>query len=237
MKKRKLDKIGVISLAFNEEKTIKKTIEQIAKNIQAEMLVVNDGSTDSTKKIVENLQKAYPNLHLINHIVNIGPQIGIQSGIKYGILLNCNIFVQVDGDGQHSPEQINKILFPILEDEADVVIGSRYLENSSYKTSFTRSTGIKGTSKVISILTGEKITDVSSGFQAFNLKYAKKILELYDTTETLFEFKMKIRNDGLRIHEVPISMKQREFGTSYLSIPRLFLYPFRILYAIIRSIL
>jgi len=228
-------KIAILVLAFNEEKTIKKLVEEIQENIVCEIIIVNDGSIDRTKIIVEDFTRNHRNVHLLNHLVNVGPHTGMQTAVKYAKYLNCNIFVQVDGDGQHPPNQIKKLLNPIIENNVDVVIGSRYLENSNYMTSFTRRFGIKATSKVISILTGKKITDVSSGFRAFNLKYAHKILEEFQSVDTLFEFTLRICRHGFIIKEIPIEMKQREHGSSYLSIPRLFVYPFRISYSVIRA--
>jgi len=220
-----------------KKKTIKKLIEEIQEHVTSEIIVVNDGSTDGTKKIVEGVAKNHKNVHLLNHLVNVGPHTAMQTAVKYAKCLNCNIFVQVDGDGQHPPNHIKKLLVTLLEDDVDVVIGSRFHDNSKYKTSFTRNFGIKNSSRLITILTGKKITDVKSGFRAFNLEYAEKILEKFQSIETLFEFTLRICLEGIKIKEVPIDMKQREYGSSYLSIPRLFAYPFRMSYSVIRALI
>jgi len=177
------------------------------------------------------------NIYLINHKVNVGPAIAIQTGVKFALLKNSKYFIQVDGDGQHPPNEIKKLLKTLFDEKADVVIGSRYLKNTNYKTSLTRSIGIKTTSKIVSLFTNKKISDVSSGFRAFNIKYANKILEEYSSIDTLFEFTLRICRHGFIIKEIPIGMKQREHGSSYLSIPRLFAYPFRISYSIIRALI
>lgn len=230
-------KIGIIIAAFNEENTITRVIKELVQNIDAQIIVVNDGSLDNTQKNVESIKNHTKNIHLINHPINIGPAMTIQTGVKFAKTIGCNYFIQVDGDGQHPPNEIKKLLKTLFDEKADVVIGSRYLKNTNYKTSPTRSIGIKTTSKIVSLFTNKKISDVSSGFRAFNIKYANKILEEYSSIDTLFEFTLRICRHGFIIKEIPIEMKQREHGSSYLSIPRLFAYPFRISYSIIRALI
>lgn len=228
-------KIGIITIAYNEEKTIKKLIEEIQENIACEIIIVNDGSTDRTKIFVEDFTRNHKNVHLLNHIVNVGPATAIQTGLKYGLLMKCNYFVQVDGDGQHPPDQIKKVLEHVLKEEFDLVIGSRYLGKTEYKTSVTRRVGIWGTAKAVSTISGVKLTDVNSGFRAFNVKFAKKILKEYGSINTLYEFTLKICKEGYTVKEVPVSMNQRKFGKSYLSTRRLFMYPLRLVYNTIKS--
>jgi len=230
-------KIAVIIPSYNEGKILGKLIPQISKNVKAQIIVANDGSTDDTISVVKNSQQSLENIHLLNHIVNVGPFVAVQTGVRYGLLLGCEYFIQVDGDGQHPPDKINQVLEPVLQGEADLVIGSRYLSKTDYKTSVTRRVGIAGSSKAVSVFGGVDMTDVNSGFRAFNVKSAKKILKEYHSTNTVFEFTLKICKEGFRVKEVPISMEQREFGKSYLSPKRLFLYPFRITYEILKTLL
>jgi len=229
--------IAVIVLAFNEAKTLENLIQKISNNLDCNIMIVNDGSTDNTVPIVQDAMKKNPNIYLLNHIINAGPAIAFQTGVKFAILKGCRYFIQVDGDGQHPPNKIKKLLKTLCDEKADVVIGSRYLKNTNYKTSLPRSFGIKTTSKIVSLFTNEKFSDVSSGFRAFNMKYANKILEEYSSIDTLFEFTLRICRHGFIMKEIPIEMKQREYGSSYLSIPRLIAYPFRIFYSVIRALI
>jgi len=228
-------KIGIITIAYNEEKTIGDLIKKVLSQLDCQVIVVNDGSTDDTASIVRDIEKTSKNVHLLNHIVNVGPTTAIQSGVKYGLLMKCKYFVQVDGDGQHRPDQIEKVLEPVLKEEFDLVIGSRYLHKTEYKTSVTRRVGIWGTAKAVSTISGVKLTDVNSGFRAFNVKFAKKILKEYGSINTLYEFTLKICKEGYTVKEVPVSMNQRKFGKSYLSTRRLFMYPLRLVYNTIKS--
>jgi len=222
-------------MAFNEEKTIGDLVKQILRLLECQIIVVNDGSYDNTASIVRDIAKTNNNVHLLNHIVNVGPVTTIQTAIKFGLLMKCNYFIQVDGDGQHLPNQIKKVLEPVLKDGFDLAIGSRYLGKTEYKTSVTRRVGIWGTAKAVSTISGVKLSDVNSGFRAFNVKFAKKILKEYDSMHTLYEFTLKICKEGYTVKEVPVSMNQRKFGKSYLSTRRLCMYPLRLVYNTIKS--
>jgi len=228
-------KIAIITIAYNEEKTIGDLIKRVLEQLDCQVIVVNDGSSDNTESIVREIQNTSKKVHLLNHIVNVGPATAIQTGVKYGLLMKCDYFIQVDGDGQHPPDQIKKVLEPVLKEGFDLVIGSRYLGKTEYKTSITRRVGIWGTAKAVSTFGDVELTDVNSGFRAFNVKFAKKILKEYGSINTLYEFTLKICKEGYTVKEVPVSMNQRKFGKSYLSTRRLFMYPLRLVYNTIKS--
>jgi len=232
-----LTKVGIIIPAYNESKTIGKLIDQLSKLGNWHILVVDDGSIDNTDQIVLDKSVKNQKIHLLRHVVNIGPAFAIHSGVTFGLKLGCIFFVQVDGDGQHPPKEISKLLSTLIDGSYDIVIGSRYLKKTNYETSFTRSFGIWGSSKIISMFCGQKITDVTSGFRAFNVKYAKLIIKYYLSIETLFEYSIKISKEDIKMKEIPMNMTKRNFGKSYLSLPKLFLYPFRISYSVLRAII
>ncbi|QUC64519.1 glycosyltransferase family 2 protein [Nitrosopumilus sp. K4] len=227
----------VIVIAYNESKVIKNLIEEIKKYFSGPIIIVDDGSSDDTLEIISQTQKNISNIHLISHPINLGPFVAIHTGIKYALKLNCKYFINVDGDGQHPPQFIPKLLQPIYDDKADLVIGSRYLIDTGYQTSATRLIGIRGSSKAVSLFGRQKITDVTSGFRAYNLKCAKEMMKYYLTVNTVFEFTLRFSKSGYRIYEIAIPMKKREYGTSYLKSYRLLLYPFRIFFEIIKSFL
>jgi len=231
----KYDNTCVIVIAYNEGKVIQDLLEEINQYFSGPIIVINDGSSDDTSDKVSQIQNTISNIHLVTHPINLGPFVAIHTGIQYGIKLGCKYFINVDGDGQHSPEFIPKLLQPIYDDKTDLVIGSRYLTDTGYKTSATRSIGIKGSSKAVSLFGGNKITDVNSGFRAYNLTCAKEMLKYYLTVSTVFEFTLRFCKGGYRTHEISTPMKQRQHGTSYLKIHRLILYPFRIIFEIIKS--
>ena len=225
----------VIIAAYNEDKVIQNLLYEIDRYFFGPIIVVNDGSSDQTIKKISKIQAIKKNIHLVSHPINLGPFVAIHTGIQYGLKLGCKYFINVDGDGQHPPEFIPKLLQPIYDDKTDLVIGSRYLTDTGYQTSATRSIGIKGSSKAVSLFGGNKITDVNSGFRAYNLTCAKEMLKYYLTVSTVFEFTLRFCKGGYRTHEIATPMKQRLHGTSYLKIHRLILYPFRIIFEIIKS--
>jgi len=228
--------ICVIIPAYNEGKIIDSLLNKLC-FFDGLIVVVNDGSKDDTKEKVETIMKSNKNICLLNHVVNIGPFSAIHTGIQFGIKSGCKFFAVIDGDGQHPPEFLEQILNPVLEDEADLVIGSRFLKSTNYKTNFIRSFGIKGSSRAISIFGGTKITDVNSGYRAFNIKCAKRMLAFYQTVNTVFEFTLRFCREGYRVKEISIPMNQRLYGISFLTKSKLFVYPFRIIFEIIKSFL
>jgi len=228
--------VAAIILAYNEEKTIYAVLEDVMKEFNGQIIVVNDGSSDNTeneiKKIIDNNEK----IHLLNHIINLGPFTAIHTGIQFGIKLGCKYFINIDGDGQHPPEYISKLLEPIFNEKVDLVIGSRFLKDSGYSTSVVRNFGIKGSSKAISIFSGTNITDVNSGYRAYNLRCAREMLNWYNKISTVFEFTLRFCKLGYKVKEIPVEMKQRKFGESYLSFDKMFIYPFRIIYETIKAL-
>lgn len=134
-------KILIIVPAYNEEKNILKVIETLYKqNPDWDILIVNDCSEDNTLKISELSGKAI----IINLCSNIGIGGTVQTGFKYAGKYNYDIAVQFDGDGQHIANEIHKLLIPIIKNESDIVIGSRFLvKNDGYKSTKYRRLGIK----------------------------------------------------------------------------------------------
>ena len=172
-------KVLMIIPAYNEEASIFKTTESI-KNYQKKVhfeldyIVINDGSTDATKKVLMDNQ--IPSIHLIK---NLGIGGAVQTGYLYAYYNNYDIAVQFDGDGQHDISSIEELVRPIIENEADFTIGSRFVEGSpsKFKTSFSRRMGINLISFFIKLKTRMTILDVTSGYRAAN----REIIEYFAT--------------------------------------------------------
>ena len=183
--------------AFNEEKNIAGIIIKLKKFSQ-HIVVCDDGSNDLTAKISEELGAI-----VIKHEKNLGYGAAIKSIFVKSQEINADVLVTFDADGQHRIEDIDKVLEPIKDNTADVVIGSRFLNNKQ-KIPKYRKVGIKAITELTNIVGGTKITDSQSGFRAYN----KKILEKINPTESGMgistEILIKIQKSGLRITEVPI---------------------------------
>ena len=192
---------------YNEEKTLRETLESIPKNIEGidetEILVINDGSTDRTVEIAENV-----GVKVISHNKNSGLAAAFKTGIAYCLKNNADIIVNTDGDNQYDASCIERIIKPILEHKADMVIGAR--ETDSIKTfSPVKKFFQKFGSKIVKLLSSSDIVDAPSGFRAFSKDAALKI-NVFDnftyTMETILQAKAK----GLTIVSVPINVNSQK---------------------------
>ena len=202
--------IMVIIPAYNEAENLRELLKKIPGKINNRnigVLVVDDGSFDDTADIVRQTR-----FLVVQNIINRGQ--GGASRLGYDVLVkhNVKIGVTMDADGQHLPADIGKIIEPILEDKYDLVLGSRIL-GKKQKGTFLRNLGIHLFSKLISFLTGLRLTDCSSGFKAFNVDKMKKLNlreEQFQAAEVIIEAAKK----GLRIGEVPVTIIERKHGIS-----------------------
>ena len=208
-------KVLMIIPSYNEEKNILNTIESIKKYKKRKLdyVVINDGSTDNTKKVlIEN------NINYIDLVNNLGIGAAVQTGYKYAFRNNYDIAIQFDGDGQHDINYVNKLIDAIEKENYDMVIGSRFIGcDSKFKSTASRRVGIRILSFLIKILTKQKIKDTTSGYRAVN----KKIIEKFSNNYA-FEYPEPITNlqvikDGFKVKEVPVGMNERKFGTSSIN--------------------
>ena len=186
--------------AYNEEKNIASIIVKL-KKIAQKIIVCNDGSTDLTGEIAQKLGAV-----VINHPKNLGYGSGIRSIFQKAKEIDSDILVTFDADGQHQVEDIKKVTEPILKNKADVVIGSRFLENKNVSAPKYRKIGIKLITKVTNSTLKEKITDSQSGFRAYNKDVLSKLepgdVGMGISTEIL----IKASSRGFKIAEVPINI-------------------------------
>lgn len=213
----------VIIPAFNEQENIEKVVKNLSEKCpKCDYLIVNDCSTDNTAEICKN--------NKFNHIdlcCNLGIGGGVQSGYIYAYRNGYDCAIQIDGDGQHDPAYISKITEPIEKGEADVVIGSRFIEKEGFQSSGMRRFGIKFLSALIRFVCGARVKDVTSGFRAVNRKFieffSKEYADDYPEPEAIVATKLR----GARILEVPVIMNEREGGVSSIS-------PFKSVYYMIK---
>lgn len=192
----------IIIPAYNEAGRIASTIAGIRKVSDADIFVVSDGSTDNT---VNEASEA--GATVVELPFNLGYGAALQTGFKYALKMGYRFAVQMDADGQHDPMSIKTLIEPVIADEVDVVIGSRFLDKGNYKAPFVRRMGMYFFGIITSVLTGRRITDSTSGFQALN----KKVMEFYASAAYPVDYPdadviIMLHRQAFRFKEVPIIM-------------------------------
>lgn len=217
-------KILTIISNFNEENAILETIEDIKKNcrIHTDILVIDNSSIDSS---ISKIRKS--NQDYLVHPINTGGSAGvIKTALLYSFLNNYDIYAHMDGDNQHCASELNKIIEPLLKQESDIVIGSRFIEKKGFQSHFLRRMGITLFSYILTKITKNKLTDITSGFRAYN----KKAIE-YFALKCKHEFEASVQMlliasfADLKISEVPVIMRPRTTGKSEINIINALKFP------------
>lgn len=186
--------------AYNEEEKIGKLVSELKGRFD-NIVICNDGSTDATSKIVHDL-----GVVVIDHEKNIGYGAAIKSIFLKARDMNADVLITFDADGQHRIEDINKVLDPILRKDADIVIGSRFMNEKSGQIPEYRKIGIKALTKVANVSLKEKLTDSQSGFRAYNRKALAEITPTDSGMGVSTEILIKANKNRFKIIEVPITV-------------------------------
>ncbi len=224
-------KILMIVPAYNEEENILNTCQKIKEfSKELDYIVINDGSKDNTLKILQE-----NNLNHINLINNLGIGGAVQTGYKYAFENNYDIAIQFDGDGQHDINFVKKICEPLENGQADMCIGTRYLDKTSseFQSTFMRRLGSSIISLFIKICCHKKITDPTSGFRAVNKKVIEEFAKEYPKEYPEPESTVSLLVNGYKIKEVPVSMNERIGGTSSIRLWKSVDYMVKVVLAII----
>jgi glycosyltransferase involved in cell wall biosynthesis len=208
--------ILIAVLSFNEEANIERTLEDLKEhNFGYDVVVIDDGSNDRTGRICQRM-----GVPVVSHCINSGNYSNAaMTYFLYAYRNGYDVLCQFDGDGQHTASELPKILGPVLEGLADVVIGSRFLQQAGFKSFFARRMGIRLFSWIDSRVLGHPLTDVTSGFRSYSRKMIEFFghhykQELYDNTS---QFLLTAHFIGARIEEVSTVMRPRQAGKSLFS--------------------
>lgn len=224
-------KVLLIIPAYNEEENILNTCHQIQEySGEIDFVVINDGSKDNTLKILQENQ-----LNHINLIHNLGIGGAVQTGYKYAYEHDYDIAIQFDGDGQHDIHYVPNICEPILKGQASMVIGTRYLDKSvsNFQSTFMRRVGSTIISFFIKVCTKKKITDPTSGFRAVDRSIIEEFAKDYPTEYPEPESTVCMLCKGYQVTEVPVSMNERQGGTSSIHFWKSADYMIKVVLAII----
>ncbi|WP_317087061.1 glycosyltransferase family 2 protein [Clostridium neonatale] len=222
-------KVLIIIPAYNEQENIESVVKNLKDNYSHfDYIVINDCSTDNTKKILDK-----NNYNYIDLPVNLGIGGGIQTGYKFALKNNYDIAIQMDGDGQHDPKYFDEIIEYMQKENADIVIGSRFIKKDGFQSTIMRRLGIQFLSKLIKVVSGANIKDVTSGYRIVNKRfielYAKEYAQDYPEPEAIISAAI---NNG-KIIEYPVIMKERIGGTSSISSIKSIYYMIKVSLAII----
>ena len=206
--------ISVVIPVYNEENSIKDVIKRIPNHHNYEIIIVDGGSTDNS---INNIRKIKnKDLKIIQQEKKQGYGAAILRGLMYA---RGDVIVTIDSDGQHSPEEISMLIEPLIKEDADLVIGSRYLGSSSYKIPLHTRFGELVVKLCLKYLYGQNVGNNQSGFRAFKRELLKLFIEIENngmafTTEFLF----KAMEAEKKILEIPITLNSRSYGTSYVNL-------------------
>jgi glycosyltransferase involved in cell wall biosynthesis len=223
-----LRKLAIVP-AFNEAGMVGRVVRDVLREGSGfDAVVVDDGSTDATAAEAEAAGAV-----VIRHPFNLGIGGAVQSGYKYALAHGYDVAVQVDGDGQHKPEYIGELLEALnTAGAADMVTGSRFLEDPGYKVPIGRRAGNLVFAIVLSRLVRQRITDPTSGFRMTNRRGIELFARDYPHDYPEVEAILMLHHHRLRIHEVPARMNARGFGRSSIDYPRSAYYMAKVLLAI-----
>ncbi|MGZ4308340.1 MAG: glycosyltransferase family 2 protein [Gaiellaceae bacterium] len=223
----RLNKLAIVP-ALNEESSVAAVVGEIrAADPEFDIVVVDDDSTDRTAGIAEAEGVA-----VIRLPFNLGIGGAVQTGYQYARDNGFDVAVQVDGDGQHDPREISGLLAPLLEDRADMVVGTRFAAGGGYRGTRLRRVGIRIFAGVVSILVRARVTDTTSGFRAVNRRTICLFAIDYPHDYPEVEATVLAVRHGLRVVEVPVQMRVRESGSSSITALRSVYYMVKVLLAL-----
>lgn len=220
--------------AYNEEGSIESVIRKIqehyvrtpgARGYRTEIIVVDDGSVDRTAEV----SRAAGVEVVVSHIRNRGLGASTRTALQRAFEMGADIAVKIDADFQHDPDDIDKVVRPIIDDRADSVFGTRFLGGLQYSMPVTRAVGNRFFSWLVGKLTGLKVTDGQTGLMAFGRRYLEQFNIIADYNETQ-QLILDSYRKNMRIIEVPVVFYKRTTGKSFIS----WRYPFKVLPTILR---
>ncbi|HZR96873.1 MAG TPA: glycosyltransferase family 2 protein [Gaiellaceae bacterium] len=222
-----IERVAIVP-AYNEEGSISAVIDELrATDGELTIVVVDDGSRDGTAEVA-----AAQGARVIRLPFNLGIGGAVQTGYRYALEHGFQLALRVDGDGQHDPSQFAALVEPVLAGKTDVAVGSRFLETGGFRSSRSRRSGIRVLAWTVSALTGQRVTDPTSGFQVANRRAIALFAADYPHDYPEVEATVMVFRHRLRLVEVPVEMRERGGGRSSITALRSIYYMVKVLLAI-----
>jgi glycosyltransferase involved in cell wall biosynthesis len=223
-----MKKIAIVP-AFNEEGAIGGVIDELhAFDPELVVVVVDDASQDATADRARER-----GAHVVVLPFNLGIGGAVQTGFRYAAEGGYELAARVDGDGQHDPAELAALVRVVLADEADICVGSRFAGADGYRSSAARRVGIRILARTVSLLTGQRVTDTTSGFQVLNRKAIELFAADYPHDYPEVEAALMLHKHRLRLAEVPVTMRERVAGRSSIRGLRTVYYMAKVMLAIL----
>jgi hypothetical protein len=215
--------------AYNESRTVGRVVRSLRERApEFDVVVVDDGSTDGTGQVAEAA-----GAHVLRHPFNLGIGGAVQTGFVYALDNDYDYMVQVDGDGQHLPGEIHKLVEAMEDDPTlDMVCGSRFLTDKGYPATISRRTGIHLFAFLLSRISRRRVSDPTSGFRLFNRRGIALFARDYPHDYPEVEAVLMVHFHRLRMREVPVRMLKRDGGVSSISSGKSVYYMTKVLLAI-----
>jgi hypothetical protein len=216
--------------AWNESGAIGKVVDEITGFDPAiDVVVIDDCSTDDTAEVAESRGATVLRLPF-----NVGIGGAVQTGFRYALEEGYDVAVRLDGDGQHAASEITKILGPVDAGDADLVIGSRFVDpDGTYRPPFARRIGIGVFARLVSILGGQRVTDTTSGFVALDRAGIELFAREFPHDYPEVEATLVALRSGLRVTQVQVDMRERTTGSSSITFVRSLYYIIKVMLALL----
>ena len=223
-------RIVAIVPAWNESGAIGKVVDEIKGFDSAiDVVVIDDCSTDDTAEVAESRGATVLRLPF-----NVGIGGAVQTGFRYALEEGYDVAVRLDGDGQHAASEITKILGPVDAGDADLVIGSRFVDpDGTYRPPFARRIGIGVFARLVSILGGQRVTDTTSGFVALDRAGIELFAREFPHDYPEVEATLVALRSGLRVTQVQVDMRERTTGSSSITFVRSLYYIIKVMLALL----
>jgi glycosyltransferase involved in cell wall biosynthesis len=204
-----MKKIAIVP-AYNEQDAIGAVVLELRKfDGELDVLVIDDASHDETAAIARR-----HGARVVTLPFNLGIGGAVQTGFRYAAEHGYELAARVDGDGQHDPAELGPLVDAVLAGSADVCVGSRFAGTDGYRSSAVRRVGIRILARTVSLLTGQRVTDTTSGFQVLNRKAIELFAADYPHDYPEVEAAVMVHKHRLRMVEVPVRMRERAGGES-----------------------
>ncbi|MFQ3125857.1 glycosyltransferase family 2 protein [Streptococcus pyogenes] len=219
----------IIIPAYNESSNIVNTIRTIESDApDFDYIIIDDCSTDNTLAICQK-----QGFNVISLPINLGIGGAVQTGYRYAQRCGYDVAVQVDGDGQHNPCYLEKMVEVLVQSSVNMVIGSRFITKEGFQSSFARRIGIKYFTWLIALLIGKKITDATSGLRLIDRSLIERFANHYPDDYPEPETVVDVLVSHFKVKEIPVVMNERQGGVSSISLTKSVYYMIKVTLAIL----